>query len=219
MGLLQLLTRYVDGTPTSQVTLGLALLTLSWDKNWDSHSLVNGYPSFYPRIALVAPSPGWSPSGIIRPPTMITLINIMVMNGWLTSFLFHVNRTFHSWDKAIADSGCHGCDQRANHIVSPVSYWLASFSFHINQTNNSWDTAISKFDLEISKVKIMSEAKRSRSYIVPSIQPMHFFFFSHQLDNHSWDMAKTVLTLKKHIRNLKKKIAKITIFGIFFSKI
>ena len=38
--------------------LGLALLTLSWDKNWDSHSLVNGYPSFYPRIALVAPSPG-----------------------------------------------------------------------------------------------------------------------------------------------------------------
>ena len=40
--------------------LGLALLTLSWDKNWDSHSphsLVNGYPSCYPRIALVAPSP------------------------------------------------------------------------------------------------------------------------------------------------------------------
>ena len=36
---------------------GLALLTLSWDKNWDSHSLVNGYPSFYPTIALVAPSP------------------------------------------------------------------------------------------------------------------------------------------------------------------
>ena len=37
---------------------GLALLTLSQDKNWDSHSQVNGYPSFYPRIALVAPSPG-----------------------------------------------------------------------------------------------------------------------------------------------------------------
>ena len=36
---------------------GLALLTLSWDKSCDSHSLVNGYPSFYPRIALLAPSP------------------------------------------------------------------------------------------------------------------------------------------------------------------
>ena len=37
--------------------LGLALLTLSKNKNWDSHTMVNGYPSFYPRIALVAPSP------------------------------------------------------------------------------------------------------------------------------------------------------------------
>ena len=37
---------------------GLALLTLSLDKNWDRHSPMNGYPSFYPRIALVAPSPG-----------------------------------------------------------------------------------------------------------------------------------------------------------------
>ena len=36
------------------LSLGLALLTLSWDKNCDSHSLMNGYPSFYPRIALVA---------------------------------------------------------------------------------------------------------------------------------------------------------------------
>ena len=42
----------------TRILLGLALLTLSWDKNWDSHSWVNGYPSFYPRIALVAPSPG-----------------------------------------------------------------------------------------------------------------------------------------------------------------
>ena len=32
---------------------------------------------------------------------MVTLVNIMVMNGWLTSFSFHVNRPSHSWDKAI----------------------------------------------------------------------------------------------------------------------
>ena len=45
---------------------GLTLLMLSWDRNWDSHSPMNGYPSFYPRIALVAPSPeicgNWGPS-------------------------------------------------------------------------------------------------------------------------------------------------------------
>ena len=43
---------------SQSVHQGLELLTPSWEKNWDSHSLVNGYPSFYPRIALVAPSPG-----------------------------------------------------------------------------------------------------------------------------------------------------------------
>ena len=49
--------RMIFPFPFCSTHLGLALLTLSWDKNWDSHSLVNGYPSFYPRIALVAPSP------------------------------------------------------------------------------------------------------------------------------------------------------------------
>ena len=33
-------------------------MALSWDGNWDSHSLVNGCPSFCPGIVLLAPSPG-----------------------------------------------------------------------------------------------------------------------------------------------------------------
>ena len=48
---------YASPVRLADVVQGLALLTLSWDKNWDSHSLVNGYRSFDPRIALVAPSP------------------------------------------------------------------------------------------------------------------------------------------------------------------
>ena len=43
-------------------------------------------------------------SGISAHPTMVTLVNIMVLNGWLTSFSFHVNQPPHSWDKAISDS-------------------------------------------------------------------------------------------------------------------
>ena len=43
-------------------------------------------------------------SGTSAHPAMVTLVNIMVMNGWLTSFSFHVNRPSHSWDKAISDS-------------------------------------------------------------------------------------------------------------------
>ena len=43
-------------------------------------------------------------SGTSAHPTMVTLVNIMVLNGWLTSFSFHVNQAPHSWDKAISDS-------------------------------------------------------------------------------------------------------------------
>ena len=43
-------------------------------------------------------------SGTSTHPTMVTLVNIMVKNEWLTSFSFHVNRLSHSWDKAISDS-------------------------------------------------------------------------------------------------------------------
>ena len=45
-----------------------------------------------------------SQSGISAHPTMVTLVNIIIMNGLLTSFKFHVNRSSHSWDKAISDS-------------------------------------------------------------------------------------------------------------------
>ena len=66
-------------------------------------------------------------SGTSAHPTMVTLVNIMVMNGWLTSFSFHVNRLSHSWDKAISDSDLkfqlqsqgHGCGQRARSYNRP----------------------------------------------------------------------------------------------------
>ena len=67
------------------VTQGLALLTLSWDKNWDSHSLVNGYPSFYPRIALVAPSPV-----VLNQSNSDIFINIFIINP-LTSIVGKTN--------------------------------------------------------------------------------------------------------------------------------
>ena len=36
-------------------------------------------------------------SGTYAHPTMVTLDDIMVMSGWLTSFSSHVNRPSHSW--------------------------------------------------------------------------------------------------------------------------
>ena len=72
------------------INLGLALLTLSWDKNWDSHSPMNGYPSFYPRIALVAPSPG----GILQ--RAHTAEWFEIFNCWIVlwkSIFFNWNRS------------------------------------------------------------------------------------------------------------------------------
>ena len=68
-------------------------------------------------------------SGTSAHPTMATLVNIMVLNGWLTSFSFHVNQAPHSWDKAISDSDLEtpkvkvmGVVKEQGHTVGPESY-------------------------------------------------------------------------------------------------
>ena len=53
------------------------------------------------------------------------------------------------------------------HTVGPVSYWITLFSFHINQTNNSWVRAIRNFDIETTKVKVMSEVKGQCDILYP----------------------------------------------------
>ena len=62
-------------------------------------------------------------------PTMVTLVNIMVMNGWLTSFSFHFNRLSHSWDKAISDSDLQISTPRSRSYNRP-SIILTHFRFH-----------------------------------------------------------------------------------------
>ena len=70
-------------------------------------------------------------SGTSAHPTMATLVNIVVMNGWLTSFSFQVNRLFHSSDKALSDSWpwnfnskvkVMGVVKEQGHMIDPVSY-------------------------------------------------------------------------------------------------
>ena len=109
---------------------GLALLTLSQDKNWDSHSLVNGYPSFYPRIALVAPGPGVL--SLTRPAAGIVMITKfdMIFQVSMAIKFFNMfswsNASFKMAGKTHKISGCfklltlkhretHGC------VVSTVA--------------------------------------------------------------------------------------------------
>ena len=130
----------------------------------------------------------------------------------------HEIRLFQTLTLKLQSQG-HGCNQRAKSYSQP-SILLTRFLFiSHHQTNISWDTAISKFDLEIWRVKVINEAKRSRSHIVPSIQPMHFLFVSHQSDNHSWDMAKTVFDLEETLPKFLNKICQNNNFRQNFSKI
>ena len=68
--------------------------------------------------------------------------------------------------------------------VRPVPYQFASFSFHIYQTNNSWDTAVAKFDLETSKVKVMTEVKGEGHILYPVSDWCNSFLFHINQTNH-----------------------------------
>ena len=161
-------------------------------------------------------------------PTMVTLVNIVVMNGWLTSFSFHVNRASHSWDKAISDSDfeiptpwSRSWVWSKGKVIQLAQYHINSlrFSFHINQTNNSWERAISKFDLEPSKVKVMSEVKGQGHILCPVSNQCPSFSFHINRTNHSWDMAKIVFDLEKTHPKFLKKICQNNSFEQNFSKI
>ena len=71
-------------------------------------------------------------SGTSAHPTMVTLVNIMVMNGWLTSFSFHVNRPSHSWDKAISDSDLETSNPSSRSQVWSKGKVIQLAQYHIN---------------------------------------------------------------------------------------
>ena len=126
-------------------------------------------------------------SGTSAHPTMVTQVNIMVMNGWLASFLFIVNRLPHSWDKAISDSDLETPRSRSwvwskGKVIQLAQYHINSLPFHLTSIR---PTILQSY-FEIWPWNIQGQGheggQRSRSHIVPSIQPMHFLFVSHQSD-------------------------------------
>ena len=100
------------------VHLGLALLTLSWDKNWDSHSPMNGYPSFYPRIALVAPSPDISYVAILRELPGDGLLCLLF--GWVNLFSDHKQCFYlHKLQRFL---GLFYCESSSSNVV-----WMRTY--------------------------------------------------------------------------------------------
>ena len=145
-------------------------------------------------------------------PIMVTLVNIMVMNGWLTSFLFHGNWPPHSWDKAISDSDLETPRSRSwvwskGKFIQSAQNHINSLPFHFKSIRPTIPEIklFSKFYLETSKVKVMSEVKGQGHISYPVSNLCTSFSFHINRTKHSWDMAKIVFDPEKtHLKFLKK---------------
>ena len=154
-------------------------------------------------------------SGSSAHPTMATLVNIMVMNGWLTSFSFHVNRPSHSWDKAISDSDLEISTPGSRSWVWSKGKVIHSAQYHIKSLRFKF-TSIRPTIHEIKLFRNLTlKNPRSRSWVRSKVKvtyctqhptdALSFHFTSIGPTIHEmW--PKECLTLKKHIRFFLKKI-------------
>ena len=156
-------------------------------------------------------------SGTSAHPTMVTLVNIMVMNRWLTSFSFHVNRLPHSWDKAISYSDLEISTPRSRSWVWSKGKVIQSAQYHINSLHFHFTpirpTIPEKELFEIWPWNIQGQGHDwgQRSHIVLSIQLMHFLFVSHQSDqlflrygqNSVWPWKNTSKIFKENLQKIK----------------
>ena len=119
---------------------------------------------------------------------MVTQVNIMVMNGWLTSFLFIVNRPPHSWNKAISDSDLETPRSRSwvwskGKVIQSAQYHINSLPFHLTSIRPTIPEIELFKNLTLNHPKSRSWVRsKVKSHIVPSIQSMHLLFVSHQWD-------------------------------------
>ena len=126
---------------------------------------------------------------LLSPPPMFTLVNIMVMDEWIISVSFHVNRRSHSWEKRLCQTLTlklqgqgHGSGQRAG-SYSWSSILLTCFLFMSHQSDQQFQRySYSEIWPWNNQGQGREWGRRSRSHIIPSIQPMHFLFASHQWD-------------------------------------
>ena len=149
-------------------------------------------------------------SGTSAHPTMVTLVNIMVKNGWLTSLSFHVNRPISDSDLEISTPRSRSWVWWKGKVIQSAQYHINSPRFHFTSIR---PTIPETSYFEIWPWNIQGQGhewgQRSRSHIVHSIQPMHFLFISHQSDqpflrydqNSVWPWKNTSEILKKMCQN------------------
>ena len=103
-------------------------------------------------------------------PTMVTLVNIMVMNAWLPSFSFHVNRPSHSWDKAISDSDLEISTPRSRSWVWSNDKVIHSAQHHINSLRFHFTSIRPTISEKELFRNLTLKHPRSRSWVRPNVK-------------------------------------------------
>ena len=152
-------------------------------------------------------------SGTSAHPTIVTLVNIIVMNGWLTSFSFIVNRPPHSWDKAISDSDLETPWSRSwvwsrGKVIQSTQYHINSLPFHFTSIRPTIPEIelFRNLTLKHPRSKCQSEVKGQGHILYPVSNQCTSFSFHINQTNHSWDMAKKVFDLEKTLPKFLKKM-------------
>ena len=119
----------------------------------------------------------------------VTLVNIIVMNGRLTPFPFHVNQPSHSWYKAISDSDLETRRSRSwvwskGKVIQLAQYYINSLPFHFTSIRPTMP------EIELFRNLTLKHPRRSRSLVRSKVKVTHCTqyptnahpFVSHQSD-------------------------------------
>ena len=158
-------------------------------------------------------------SGTSAQQTMVTLVNIMVTNEWLTSFSLHVNRPSHSCDKNIPDSDLETPRSRSR-SRSRSYIWPSILLICLLFISHQWDKQIlrySYFEIWRWNIQVQGHGGDQRSSIILSIQPMHFLFISHESDQPFWRYGQnSVWPWKNASKFFKENLPKLKFQQNFF---
>ena len=153
-------------------------------------------------------------SGTSAHPTIVTLVYIMVMNGWLTSFSFHVSRPSHSWDIAISDfdleistPGSRLWVWSKRKVIKSAQYHINSLRFHFTSIRPTIPEIELFRNLTLKHPRSSSWVVKGQGHILyPVSNRCPSFSFHINRTKHSWDMAKIVFDLENRHPNFLKKI-------------
>ena len=144
----------------------------------------------------------WSETRSYSPPSILSICFLFISHQSHQQFQRY--SYFKIWPWNIHGQG-HECGQRQGHTVHP-QYPINLLPFHFTSiTPTILDTAISKFPLETSKVKVMSEVKVQGHILYPVSNQCTSFLFHINRTNYSWDMAKIVFDLEKNTSKIFKE--------------